>query len=104
VSGAGIPAVPSVVGRGTVFRLSPSAGGWTETILHDFGVNEANSPTDPVVFGPDGALYGDVVFDVFRLESDTQGVWHKKTIFNFPGGISGTAPQGGVLFDPEGNI
>src|SRR5579863_933684 len=26
-------------GRGTVFELSPNAGGWTETVLYNFGAN-----------------------------------------------------------------
>jgi hypothetical protein len=94
----------SVIGCGTVFRLSPSAGGWTETILHDLQLRENNMPTDPVSIGPDGALYGDVGIEVFRLEANAEGVWHKRAIFTFPGGVTGTAPEGGVIFDPAGNI
>jgi hypothetical protein len=45
---------------GTVFQLSPSAGGgWTETTLHNFGSGDDGSePTGGLIFGPDGLLYG----------------------------------------------
>jgi uncharacterized repeat protein (TIGR03803 family) len=44
---------------GTIFELSPSAGGWTHNALHDFtGGTDGGEPISIVLIGPDGALYG----------------------------------------------
>ncbi len=94
-----------VVGCGTVFRLTQAAAGWTETQLYSFTAHEQNQPTDPLAVGPDGALYGTAGLDVFRLAPDPAGTaWRKRTVYSFPGGIAGTIPTGGVLFDPQGNM
>lgn len=93
-----------VVGCGTIFSLAPGAGGWTETILYNFRLNEGNEPTDPLTIGPHGALFGVAGLDVFRLRFERDGTPRKHTIYSFAGGISGTAPTGGVVFDPAGNM
>jgi hypothetical protein len=93
-----------VTGCGTVYRLTPSGASWTETILYEFQPDDADYPTNSVVFGPDGALYGSAGSDVFRLAADTQGNWQKTVIYAFPRGKAGEAPGGGVIFDAEGNI
>ena len=43
---------------GTVFRLSPSNGGWTLTTLHAFDGTDGANPWSNVTIGPDGKLYG----------------------------------------------
>ena len=44
---------------GTVFELSPSANGWTYTVLHNFtGGIDGGLPMSSVLIGPDGVLYG----------------------------------------------
>src|ERR1700730_791379 len=48
-------------GDGTVFELSPGAGGvWTTTVLHDFsyGGTDGFSPTGSLIFDAAGNLYG----------------------------------------------
>jgi uncharacterized repeat protein (TIGR03803 family) len=48
-------------GAGTVYELSPAAGGlWTETILHDFRttVSDGNFPETSLVMDSHGNLYG----------------------------------------------
>jgi hypothetical protein len=94
----------AVTGCGTVFRLSPSGPGWSETILYNFQPDEGHFPTNSVVFGPDGALYGSAGPDVFRLSTDQNGDWQKSTLFGFPDRASGAAPEGGLIFDASGNI
>jgi uncharacterized repeat protein (TIGR03803 family) len=42
---------------GLVFKLSPSSGGWTETVLYSF-VGYGRNPQAPVIFDPSGNLYG----------------------------------------------
>ena len=93
-----------VVGCGTVFQLARSDNKWTETTLYSFKRNEGNEPTDPVVIGPDGALYGYANLDVFQLTRRKNGTWRKQTIYTFPGGITGTAPTGTPLFDTAGSL
>ncbi|HEY5177975.1 MAG TPA: choice-of-anchor tandem repeat GloVer-containing protein [Terriglobales bacterium] len=42
-----------VYGFGAVFKMTPSTGGWTESVLYSF-----------TVYGPDGSLpYSGVIFD-----------------------------------------
>jgi uncharacterized repeat protein (TIGR03803 family) len=46
-------------GCGTIFKLSPSGGGWTYTELYDFtGGNDGSAPTSNVVMDAAGNLYG----------------------------------------------
>ena len=93
-----------VVGCGTVFRLSQSGGNWAETILYNFQPHTGDYPVNSVVFGPDGALYGSVGTEVFRLAEDKQGNWQETVLHRFPHGMASSAPDGGLIFDPSGNI
>ena len=44
---------------GSVFKLTPSNGGWTETDLYDFaGSSDGGVPYGSVLIGPNGNLYG----------------------------------------------
>ncbi len=46
-------------GRGSVFKLSPSGGGWTFTSLHDFtGGSDGAYPYSNLVFDAAGNIYG----------------------------------------------
>jgi uncharacterized repeat protein (TIGR03803 family) len=49
-----------IVGCGTVFELSPQGGGWTEKILHSFGVVEGDGAYTfaGLIFDSSGDLYG----------------------------------------------
>jgi len=50
-------------GYGSVFKLSPSAGGWTYTSLHDFtGGTDGSNPRATLVFDGKGNLYGTAVY------------------------------------------
>jgi len=45
--------------QGSVFKLTPSGGGWTYTTLHDFtGGNDGRSPYGHLIFDSNGNLYG----------------------------------------------
>jgi len=92
-----------VVGCGTVFQLAQTPAGWQETILYNFPADEGNQPTDPIVLNRKG-LFGYANLDVFRLQRDKTGHWHKLVIYRFPGGIAGTAPTGTIVFDQAGNL
>ena len=55
----GTTVVNGAYGYGTVFKLSPSANGWTYTDLHDFtGGSDGCYPWSDVVMDSQGNLYG----------------------------------------------
>jgi uncharacterized repeat protein (TIGR03803 family) len=106
---------------GTVFELSPSAGGWTETVLYNFcSLGQGNFcldgtfPLAGATFGKDGNLYGTTGIGgsqlsegggtVYRLSRGSNG-WTEKVLFAFhPPGRNGGGPSGSVSFDRAGNL
>jgi uncharacterized repeat protein (TIGR03803 family) len=101
------------LGCGTVFKLTPqSGGGWTETVLHSFGINgtDGAGPAAGVIFDA-GSLYGTTIAGgyghgtVFELTPTAGGNWTEKVVYNFgrrP--IDGSAPEASVIFDAHGNL
>src|ERR1022692_2073102 len=103
---------------GTVFELSPKAGGgWAEKILHSFDPN----------IGDGAALYGSLIFDaagniygttasgggnaqngngtVFELTPKAGGGWTEKILHNFNlSSDDGSEPEAGLIFDAAGNL
>ncbi len=52
-------------GLGTVFKLTPSSGGWTETIVHNFGsLTDGSLPHAGLFIDSQGNLYGTTAGDV----------------------------------------
>ena len=45
-------------GYGTVFKLTPSGGSWTETVLHVFDNTDGAEPVGTLMLGKKGMLYG----------------------------------------------
>ncbi|HUK43095.1 MAG TPA: choice-of-anchor tandem repeat GloVer-containing protein [Candidatus Bathyarchaeia archaeon] len=91
-------------GRGTVYKLSPSSNGWTETVIYSFPDNGPNS----LLLGHDGNLYGivsDGAFDgyVFQLVPSVSG-WTENVLHTFQNTQQdGTAPNS-LVQDPSGNL
>jgi uncharacterized repeat protein (TIGR03803 family) len=96
---------------GTVFKLSYSAGAWTESLLHSFtGGSDGGYPISPVVFDQAGNLYGTTedggVYSqgtVFELTPAGSG-WTKKTLYSFQSRNDGASPYGGLILDRSGNL
>jgi len=92
---------------GTVWELSPSNGGWTETVLHRFTNGEL--PWSGVTFDGAGNLYGTTdaggigYGSVYELTPSGSG-WNYQTIYEFQGRGDGFYPVGGVVFDAAGNL
>ena len=93
---------------GSVFELSPSAGGWTRTDLYSFtgGADGAlPSSFQSLVFDTAGNLYGTTTentrgaSEVFKL-SPNGGTWTLSVLKIFKAG----APQGALVFDASGNL
>jgi uncharacterized repeat protein (TIGR03803 family) len=55
---AGGNAKIGINGLGTVFELTPSSSGWTETIVHNFQGKDGQQPEAGVIFDAAGNLYG----------------------------------------------
>jgi len=103
---------------GTVFELTPAAGGgWTETVLHYFN----NSGTDGIepyaglIFDAAGNLYGTTFAGgasgncgggcgtVFELSPSGSG-WMEQVLHSFIGRPDGFGPYAGLIFDGTGNL
>ena len=113
-------------GCGVVFRLQQRPSGWLFTTLYQFsGAADGFGPEAPVVFGPDGKLYGTTFLGgtnagcfffgtcgtVFSLQprptvcSTSNCSWILKTIYTFPGNPPPGLPStGAVIFDNAGNL
>lgn len=99
---------------GTVFKLTPSNGGWTETVIYNFGshADDGGYPQSDLVFDPSGNLYGTTVsggrYDdgtVFQLSPSSNGTWTETVLYSFAC-CSGDAfgPVAGVYLDASGNV
>ena len=96
---------------GTVFKLAPSAGGWTESILHQFDAfNDGYFPWAGLIFDKAGNLYGTTPGGgayssgvVYQLTPSESG-WTLNVLYSFQGGNDGDMPFGGLIFDNAGNL
>jgi len=109
-----------VYNGGTVFELSPLAGGtWTETILHSFGNGtDGANPQAGLIFDTSGNLYGTTSVGginscgdyscgmVFELSPTTGGDWVETILYNFGGNSEdGYYPYfASLVFDATGNL
>jgi uncharacterized repeat protein (TIGR03803 family) len=99
---------------GTVFEISPAAGGkWTETILYNFagGTSDGLNPEAGLAFDSAGNLYGTTFLDgtytkgtAFELSPAPGGGWTEKVIWNFGNGTDGANPVGALVLDIAGNL
>jgi uncharacterized repeat protein (TIGR03803 family) len=99
--------------EGTVFELTPAAGGgWSEKVLHAFSNNgtDGEAPNGGLIFDPFGNLYGTTVYGgaynngtVFELNAQAGGVWTETVLHAFST-KHGDDPQAGLAFDAAGNL
>ena len=99
-------------GDGTVYELTPSGSGWTESLLHSFGYGtDGITPyRSMVVFDNAGNLYGTTYYggafnagSVFQLTPSESG-WIEKVIYSFLGNTDGRFPYSGLIIDQSGNL
>lgn len=108
-------------GDGTVYRLSPGAGGvWTQTVLHSFSNTggDGENPYSRVIFDAAGNLYGALAYGgggcpnyglgcglVFELSPQSDGSWTETFVHSFSNnGTDGLNPFGDLIFDAKGNL
>ena len=116
----GTTPVGGATGGGTVFKLTPGAGGtWMETVLWSL----SGHPQGGVTFDAAGNLYGTATSGglkgqgcdysnyrlcgtVFELTPGTNGKWTKKDLHMFKAfdRKDGANPLAGVIFDAAGNL
>jgi uncharacterized repeat protein (TIGR03803 family) len=101
---------------GTVFELSPSSGGWTETILHRFRgsggrYNGDGAGPNGLAFDDVGNLYGSTFTGsnqrqnwgtVFKLKHTKTG-WVESVLYSFTP-VNGTRPYGNVVVNKAGDV
>ena len=100
--------------KGTVFELTPTAGGgWTETVLHNFGNGtDGATPIAGLIFDAAGNLYSTTSGGgtsgngtVFELSPNGSGGWTETVLHNFHyNGTDGVSPYAGLIFDAAGNL
>jgi uncharacterized repeat protein (TIGR03803 family) len=104
--------------NGTVFKLSPGSGGWTETVLYRFtdAHGDGRTPMARLIFDPAGSLYGTTIAGgargltcrnlcgtVFELSPNSSGAWSETVLLAF-NGTDGAGPVAGLILDPSGNL
>jgi uncharacterized repeat protein (TIGR03803 family) len=104
-------------GNGSVFKLSPSASGWQQTVLHSFNPDGIDgwAPTSAPVFDAAGNLYGTTewggsgncsVFGcgtVYELTPNANGTWNETILHDFTG-YDGFEIHPGLTIDAAGNL
>jgi uncharacterized repeat protein (TIGR03803 family) len=104
---------------GTAFELTPSGGGYTETILHSFGSGTDGAyPLGGVVLDAAGNVYGTTENGGLGLESrpecstgcgtvcqlmPSNGSWQEKILVNFDV-VHGYYPNSDLVRDASGNL
>jgi len=106
-----------IYNSGTTFELTPSGGGYTETILHSFGLGtDGRSPLAGIVFDAAGNIYGttaqggtgspqDCVGScgtVYQLMPSSNG-WVENVLVEFDH-TNGEHPYGNLIIDRSGNL
>ncbi|HEY6763991.1 MAG TPA: choice-of-anchor tandem repeat GloVer-containing protein [Candidatus Sulfotelmatobacter sp.] len=118
----GTTVVGGAYNQGTVYQLSPAAGGhWTTNVLHHFtGGTDGGVPYGGVILDANGNVYGmtsagggttsacqygcGVVFELTPTHA-ADGHWTGHVLHNF-GKLSGDGhyPSAGLVFDAAGNL
>jgi uncharacterized repeat protein (TIGR03803 family) len=96
-------------GCGTIYKLSPSGSGWTETTIYSFhDGSDGSAPSGALVADSAGNFYGATAGSdsagggtVFEL-TPSGGSWTFTLIYDLPG--AGPGPFGGLARDSAGNL
>ena len=110
VSGGGSTACGG--GCGVVFQLTPSSGGWTESVLYRFtGGTDGRVPYAGVALDTAGNIYGATTGGgaaklgaVYKLTPGSGGDWEYSVLHSFAGKPDGTTPYGTPVLDTAGNL
>jgi uncharacterized repeat protein (TIGR03803 family) len=95
-----------------ILTVPAKAGAVTEQTLYNFNPRQTGAlPDGGVVADAAGNLYGVTVNGgafgygtVFEFSPNQQGGWDHTILYNFTDGNDGGDPEGGLIFDGEGNL
>jgi uncharacterized repeat protein (TIGR03803 family) len=98
-------------GYGTVFKVAPSGGTWTESILFNFTLDYGSYPSPTgVVADTAGNLYGTTVNGgayavgtIYKL-TPAIGFWNRTILHTFTGSSDGAFPYGTLTIDSSGTL
>ena len=102
-------------GAGTVFKLTPAAGGtWNFSTIFAFqGQPDAGFPYGGLIADAHGNLYGTAYFGgvngagaVFKVgpSPHARGGWQDSVLYSFQGGTDGGFPTTTLVFDADSNL
>lgn len=105
------------LGCGTVFKLVPASGGWSETVLYTFtGGSDGREPYARLLLDASGNLYGTTLLGgnvnsvcstgcgtVFKLTRTSSG-WTQSVPYAFAAGKDGASPYAALASDSAGNL
>jgi uncharacterized repeat protein (TIGR03803 family) len=93
------------LGCGTVFELTPTAGGgWTENVIYEFP-GPTPGPAGGPVLDSAGNLYGTNADSVFELTPAGDGRWNQITLYTFPLRFGFPVyAEGNLMLDSQGNL
>jgi len=105
----GLAQYPCPAGCGTVFELSRSGGGWTESILYRFSGADGDYPYNGIIADKAGNLYsttsGGGLHNAGAVFQLTCTVGCTETLpYNFSNGSDGSTPYAGLISDLSGNL
>ena len=107
------------LGYGTAFKLARRGQGWVFNLLYRFQSSDGAPPSSPLVFGPNGVLYGTTATcggcgppngTVFTLRPPAticpavSCPWMETVLYRFTGGMDSRTPEGPLVFDQSGNL
>lgn len=98
-------------GSGTVFKLTPSGSGYSESVLYSFeGGNDGAQPNAGLIFDKKRALYGTTsrggsygAGTVFKLAPSGSG-YSESILYRFESGNDGARSAAGLIFDKSGAL
>ena len=87
-------------GKGTLFKLTPSQSGWTETIVYNFpGGKNGQFPLGPMILDDAGNFFVVALWNIVEVSPSGSGYTSRKIY----GGNEGNAVRG-LTLDASGNI
>ena len=99
------------LGRGVVYKLTLSGGGWTESVIYNFGSGgDAGGPLTGLTIDHAGNLYGTTnggggygYGTVYGLTPSGSG-WAENVLYSFQNGSDGGGSAAGLILDNSGNL
>lgn len=116
----GTATIGGAYGVGNVFMLTPSSGGWTQSVLYSFagGSDGAYPKSAAPLLLQNGNLYGTTYAGggnnclnapsgcgvVFELVPGGGGSWTENVLWRFTNGSDGAFPYSSIVADKAGNL